>query len=72
MKKINKVKFKDVIMLTHPKEPSDIIKKILDDKLEIPKTWETTISQWRKNFSSEKEAWEWVIDNIWIKNEKME
>ena len=38
------VKFKDIIKLTHPKEPSTIIKKILDGKLETPYTWETELS----------------------------
>ena len=36
--------FKDTIMLTRPKEPSEIIKKILDKKLETPYTWETQLS----------------------------
>lgn len=55
------VTFKDVIMLTHPKQPSELIDKILDDKLEAPKTWETIISK----KGSTKESWEEVID-IWI------
>jgi 60 kDa SS-A/Ro ribonucleoprotein len=38
------VKFKDVIMLTHPKQPSELIKKILDNTLTTPETWETVIS----------------------------
>lgn len=38
------VKLRDVIMLTHPTEPSKIIKKILDDDLEVPYTWETELS----------------------------
>lgn len=55
------VTFKDSIMLTHPKQPSKIIKKILDEKLEIPYTWETIISE----KGSTKESWEEVID-AWI------
>lgn len=54
--------FKDAIMLTHPKEPSGIIKEILDEKLPEIKTWETIISK----KGATKEAWEEVID-YWIK-----
>lgn len=57
------VTFKDVILLTHAKEPSDLIKKILDDKLAVPVTWETIISE----KGSTKEAWEEVID-MWIQD----
>lgn len=53
------VTFKDVIMLTHPKEPSDIIGKILNDDLETPETWEVEIS---KN-GNRAEVWESLIDN---------
>jgi len=53
------VTFKDVIMLTHAKEPSELIKKILDDTLETPETWEVEISRQ----GNKAEAWEKLIDN---------
>lgn len=53
------VRFKDVIMLTHPKEPSDIIKKILDGNLEVPYTWETSLS----TKGNKPEVWEQLIDS---------
>ena len=62
-----KVKFKDVIKLIHPKEPSEIIKKILDDKLKTPKTWETEVS----TKGSTKENWENVIDTVWLRDNKI-
>lgn len=61
------VTFKDAIMLTHPKEPSIIIKEILDDKLPIPETWETIIS----TKGSTKETWEYVVNNVWLKEDKI-
>lgn len=53
------VTFKDVIMLTHAKQPSELIKKILDESLEVPKTWEVEIS---KN-GNKASAWEKLIEN---------
>lgn len=53
------VTFKDAIMLTHPKQPSDIIKKILDEKLETPYTWETSLSE----KGNTAEVWEKLIDS---------
>jgi 60 kDa SS-A/Ro ribonucleoprotein len=61
------VTFKDAIMLTHPKEPSTIIKQILDDTLPIPETWETIIS----TKGSTKETWEYVVNNVWLKDNKI-
>jgi 60 kDa SS-A/Ro ribonucleoprotein len=53
------VNFKDAIMLTHPKIPSIIIKKILNDELAVPITWETEISK----HGNKKEVWENLIIN---------
>lgn len=53
------VSFKDVIMLTHPKQPSEIIKKILDKKLKTPITWETELSA----KGNKKEVWENLLDS---------
>lgn len=53
------VTFKDAIMLTHPSQPSTIIKKILDCNLETPYTWETELSK-----SKDKtKTWEQLIDS---------
>ena len=52
------VSFKSAIMLTHPKEPSDIIKKILDDTLETPYTWETELSE----KGNKAEVWDKLIE----------
>lgn len=54
-----KVRFKDTIMITHPKEPSDLIKKILDDKLKVPYTWETELSE----KGNKPEVWQKLIDS---------
>jgi hypothetical protein len=51
------VGFKDVIMLTHPKKPPELIKKILDDKLKTPMTWEVEIS----TKGNKPEVWENLI-----------
>jgi len=53
------VKFKDVIKLTHIKQPSEIIKKILDDKLETPYTWEVELS----TKGNTQEVWNELIDS---------
>lgn len=58
-RKNQEVTFKDVIMLTHPKEPSDIIDKLLDDDLKTPETWETVISE----KGNTAEAWEQLIEH---------
>jgi len=55
----NEVKFKDVIMLTHPKDPSEIIKKILNDDLKVPYTWEVELS----TKGNKPEVWEALIDS---------
>jgi hypothetical protein len=46
-------------MLTHPKEPSNIISDILDDNLKPPKTWETQISL----HGNKPEVWHDLIDS---------
>lgn len=52
------VTYKDVIMLTHPKHPGNLIKKILDEDLNVPKTWETELS----TKGNKPEIWEDLID----------
>jgi hypothetical protein len=65
------VSFKDAIMLTHPSNPSEIIKKILDDSLKTPYTWETELSDkgntaevWHKLIDSGKLPYMAMIRNI--------
>lgn len=64
------VKLKDAILLTHPKaidnHQSELFKKVIDGTIEPPKTWEVTLSNWRENFSSKKEAWESVVGKMGI------
>lgn len=56
-KRGSKVKLKDVLRLTHPKpvndEQSKLWKRVIDDKLETPDTWETMIT----TRGSTAEAW---------------
>jgi 60 kDa SS-A/Ro ribonucleoprotein len=54
------VKFKDVIMLTHAKEPSELIGKIMSDSLETPKTWEVEIS----TKGASRENWENILPSM--------
>lgn len=57
------VKMRDVLMLTHPApkddEQSAMWKRLLEDKLETPLTWETELSKNGNN----KETWERLIDS---------
>jgi len=66
-----KVTFRDAVMLTHTKEPSEIIKKIMDKKLETPYTWETELSTkgntqeiWQKLIDSRKVGYMATLKNI--------
>lgn len=57
------VKMKDLIILCHPKPKSeaqaDLFKRCIEDKLEIPVTWETELSANGNN----AETWEKLIDS---------
>lgn len=57
------VKMRDVLMLTHPApkddEQSAMWKRLLEDKLETPLTWETELSKSGNN----KETWERLINS---------
>jgi hypothetical protein len=57
------VKLKDLLCLVHPKanddKQNDMFKRLLEDKLETPITWETQLSA-RGN---SKEVWEELIEN---------
>lgn len=59
------VKLKDLVLLTHPNpktaEQSLLMKKILDDVLETPITWETQLSA--QDGRTKKEKWESLILN---------
>jgi hypothetical protein len=56
-------KLKDLVCLIHPKpensEQSDMFKRLLEDKLETPYTWETELS----TKGNKKEVWEDLIDS---------
>lgn len=58
----NAVKLKDILCLVHPKakdeKQNDLWKRLLEDNLEIPVTWETELS----SKGNTKETWESLID----------
>ena len=55
------MKFRDVLRITHPtpknKETEELFRKVLDDALETPYTWETELSE----KGNTKEVWEELI-----------
>ncbi len=57
------IKLRDAIFLTHPKSQNDeqdiLFKKIINDELETPYTWETELSA----KGNTKEVWESLIDS---------
>lgn len=59
----NAVKLKDLLCLVHPKakdeEQNDMFKRLLEDKLKTPITWETQLS----SRGNKKEVWEELIEN---------
>lgn len=61
------VTLKDVIMLVHPKpkteEQASLYKKILDDKLETPYTWEVELSRAGQEKREKKVVWEELINS---------
>jgi hypothetical protein len=61
------VKFRDVMFLTHPKpknlDQRDLFKKIVDNTLSTPYTWETEMSKAGKESKGKKEVWEELIDS---------
>jgi len=59
----NAIKLKDVLRICHPKH-KDIYKKIIENTLETPDTWEVLISNPEsKGFKTKKEAWEYLVNN---------
>ena len=70
------VKMKDMLRLVHPKPKDEtqsvVFKKLLDDTLESPETWEVILSDWKgKGFASKKAAWEHIVDNVFCKDGKV-
>jgi hypothetical protein len=59
----SELKFKDLLCLVHPKakteEQNTMFKRLLEDKLETPVTWETQLS----SKGNTKEVWEEFIEN---------
>ncbi|SHJ36739.1 TROVE domain-containing protein [Clostridium cavendishii DSM 21758] len=57
------IKLKDILCLTHPKpknkDQEHLFKRVLEDKLETPITWETQLSA----HGNTKETWEYLIQN---------
>lgn len=62
-RKNTSIKLKDLLCLVHPKakssEQNDMFKRILEDKLKTPMTWETQLS----SRGNTKEVWEELIAN---------
>jgi 60 kDa SS-A/Ro ribonucleoprotein len=58
----NAIKLKDILCLVHPKakdeKQNDLWKRLLEDRLETPVTWETELS----SKGNTKEVWEELID----------
>jgi len=61
------VSFKDALFLTHPKsidkQKELLFKKIVDDELQVPYTWETQLSEAGKNGKSKTQVWQELIDS---------
>lgn len=57
------VKLKDILCLVHPRakteEQNDMFKRLLEDRLETPVTWETQVS----SRGNSREVWEELIEN---------
>lgn len=69
------VKIKDVLFLTHPK-PKDAAQQEIFDKiaagmLDTPETWEVLLSDWQSKFPSKRDAWIYIIDNVFNKDGKV-
>jgi len=64
------IRLRDALFLTHPK-PKDktqreLFRKLAEDRLEIPKTWETQLSEAGKSdtpATTKKDVWEDMIDS---------
>jgi len=61
------INLKRALRLTHPRplddDESALFKKILDDELETPYTWETELTKAGETGRSKKEVWEELIDS---------
>lgn len=62
------IRLRDALFLTHPK-PKDkaqaaLFKRIAEDKLKTPKTWEVEMSTAKDKDKSKKEVWEDMIDSM--------
>lgn len=61
--KKGEVKLKDILCLTHPKakneEQNELFKRILEDRMKTPETWETILSAKGNN----AETWGYLIEN---------
>lgn len=66
--KDDEVKMRDVIRVVHPTplddEESELFYKVRHQKVEPPVTWETVLSDAKKNLQSKTEAWEFVIPKM--------
>ena len=57
------IKLKDVLRICHPAH-RELYKKIIDNTLSTPETWEVLISDTSsKGFKSKKDAWEYLVES---------
>lgn len=61
------IRIRDALFLTHPKpkneEQEKLFKKIANDTLETPYTWEVELSEAGKNDKSKTQVWEELLDS---------
>lgn len=61
------VKFRDALFLTHTKPKDEkqeaLFKKIVEDSLEVPYTWEVELSTAKDKGKEKKQVWEELIDS---------
>ena len=67
------VKLVDALNLIRPiprtEEQKILYKKIVENKLESPETWEVILGNWKsKDFENKTKAWEYIIEKIWCVN----
>lgn len=62
-KKSGAIKLRDILRITHPapktQEKSDLLRRLMDDRLQIPYTWETELSE----KGNRKEVWDALISS---------
>jgi 60 kDa SS-A/Ro ribonucleoprotein len=55
--------FVDCLRLCHPRDEKGLFKKILDDTLQTPKTWETQLSAAGSNLEDKRKSWVDMVES---------